>query len=132
MSTSYIELDVMYEALTELDFYSRFISVSSNIHNLKLLEGETMPDLTIIQNKCNEIRPSVYSKYAFKYLRTERNKLLTNSDKYIISDFPHPTEEVKQAWISYRQTLRDLPSTATPELDGNGNLTNVTWPTQPS
>ena len=132
MSTNYIELDVMYEALTELDFYSRFISVTSNIHNLKLLEGETMPDLTIIQNKCNEIRPSVYSKYAFKYLRTERNKLLTNSDKYIISDFPHPTEEVKQAWISYRQTLRDLPSTATPELDGNGNLTNVTWPTQPS
>jgi len=27
--------------------------------------------------------------------------------------------------------LRDLPNTATPELDEYGNLTNVTWPEKP-
>lgn len=132
MNTSEIELDVMYEALTELDFYSRFIFISFNIHNLQLHEGETMPDLTIIQNKCNEIRPSVYSKYALKYLREERNKKLFNTDCRIVADFPHPSEEVKQAWITYRQELRDLPANTSPQLDSNGELTNVTWPTPPS
>ena len=32
---------------------------------------------------------------------------------------------------TYRKALRDLPSTASPELDGNGDLTGVTWPTKP-
>lgn len=132
MNTNDIELDVMCQALTELDFYSRFVYVS-NIQNLKLHEGETMPDLTIIQNKCNEIRPSVYSKYALKYLRQERDNKLLETDKYTsIPDWPHPSEEVKQAWITYRQALRDLPTTSTPQLDENGKLTNVTWPTPPS
>jgi len=31
----------------------------------------------------------------------------------------------------YRKALRDLPSTASPELDEDGNLTGVTWPTNP-
>jgi hypothetical protein len=30
-----------------------------------------------------------------------------------------------QAQIDYRQALRDLPETADPQLDENGNLTNV-------
>ena len=47
-------------------------------------------------------------------------------------DYIHPSEEVKQAWITYRQALRDLPSTSTPQLDTNDKLTNVTWPTPPS
>ena len=32
----------------------------------------------------------------------------------------------------YRQALRDLPSSTSPTLDEQGNLTNVTWPTKPS
>jgi len=68
----------------------------------------------------------------FRLLREKRNKKLFDSDYRIIADFPHPSEEVKQAWITYRQELRDLPSNSTPSLDDNGELTNVTWPTQPS
>ena len=68
-----------------------------------------------------------------KQLREERDKKLLETDKYTsIPDWPHSSEEVKQAWITYRQELRDLPATATPQLDENGNLTNVTWPTPPS
>ena len=33
-----------------------------------------------------------------------------------------------QAQLNYRQTLRDLPSVAEPQLDQNGQLTNVTCP----
>ena len=40
----------------------------------------------------------------------------------------------QSAWASYRQSLRDLPSSATPKLDSYGDLdlTSVTWPTKPS
>ena len=65
-------------------------------------------------------------------LREERNKKLFNTDCRIVADFPHPSEEVKQAWITYRQELRDLPANADPSLDENGELINITWPTPPS
>jgi hypothetical protein len=38
----------------------------------------------------------------------------------------------KDLWATYRQSLRDLPSTATPSLTEKKILTNVTWPTKPS
>ena len=31
----------------------------------------------------------------------------------------------------YRKALRDLPSTATPDVDDKLKLINVTWPTKP-
>ena len=34
-------------------------------------------------------------------------------------------------WRIYRQALRDLPSTSSPELDDSEQLTNVIWPTKP-
>ena len=66
------------------------------------------------------------------FLRYERDKLLLNTDKYIIRDWPHASDTKKQEWLAYRQALRDLPSNQTPQLDSDGMLTNVTWPTPPS
>jgi len=57
-------------------------------------------------------------------LRTIRNELLFRSDWMAVSD-----RVMTQAQIDYRQALRDLPETADPQLDENGQLTNVTWPT---
>ena len=56
-------------------------------------------------------------------LRKERNKLLTQTDKYATIDFPHGSEAAKQAWLDYRQALRDLPANTTAE--------NPTWPIAP-
>jgi hypothetical protein len=69
---------------------------------------------------------NVYKKEKLKEtLRIERNKLLKSSDQYTIPDWPHPTPEAKQAWLDYRQTLRDLPAnTADPE--------NPVWPQAPN
>jgi len=74
---------------------------------------------------------TIENEMSFKLLREERNLLLDKTDKYVVIDYPHPSEEVKQAWFIYRQELRDLPATATPQLDNNDELTNVTWPTPP-
>ena len=43
-------------------------------------------------------------------IRRFRNEILKSTDKYIVADYPHPTEEARQAWLDYRQALRDLPS----------------------
>jgi len=56
-------------------------------------------------------------------LRFIRNELLAQSDWMAVSD-----RTMTQAQIDYRQALRDLPETADPQLDEQGNLTNVTWP----
>ena len=59
-----------------------------------------------------------------KLLRLLRNQRLDESDKYVTVDFPHPTSEVRQAWLNYRRALRDLPAnTEDPE--------NPVWPTPP-
>ena len=61
-----------------------------------------------------------------RLLREERNRTLLETDWRFRSDLT-PSQE----WIDYCQALRDLPSTASPELDENGQLINVTWPTKP-
>ena len=61
-----------------------------------------------------------------KHLRVERNRRLAVTDWMANKDVTLPA-----AWKTYRQALRDLPSTATPKIE-NGNLINLTWPEEPS
>ena len=58
---------------------------------------------------------------AAKNVRTERNQKLTSSDWTQLADNTANTS----AWATYRQALRDLPST-------EGFPHNITWPTKPS
>jgi hypothetical protein len=69
---------------------------------------------------------------AIKKFREERNALLDKSDKYMTLDYPHRLELDIQNWKDYRQALRDLPRTARPTLDEDGNLTGVEWPPIPT
>jgi hypothetical protein len=58
-------------------------------------------------------------------LRTKRNTVLDQSDKYATIDYPHATPEKKQEWLDYRQALRDLPSVTE-------DPANPVWPTAPT
>ena len=69
---------------------------------------------------------------AIKQFREERNALLDKSDKYMTLDYPHRLELDIQNWKDYRRALRDLPRTARPTLDEDGNLTGVEWPPIPT
>tara|TARA_B110000483_G_C17853740_1_gene411440 strand:- start:175 stop:534 length:360 start_codon:yes stop_codon:yes gene_type:complete len=69
---------------------------------------------------------------AIKQFREERNALLDKSDKYVTPDYPHRLELDIQNWTDYRRALRDLPTTARPTLDEDGNLTGVEWPVAPT
>jgi len=67
----------------------------------------------------------VDEEHVLKNIRYQRNILLDKTDKYIVADFPHPTPEAKQAWLDYRQALRDLPSVTE-------DLENPIWPSPPT
>lgn len=69
---------------------------------------------------------------AIDLLREYRNVLLNLTDRYILPDFPHDSDAIKQSWIIYRQSLRDLPSNSTPSFDTDGSLTGVIWPIDPN
>jgi len=69
------------------------------------------------------------SDIALAWVRMHRNGLLENCDWEITKALE--TESDATALKEYRQALRDLPSTASPSLNENENLTGVEWPTKP-
>ena len=64
-----------------------------------------------------------------RLLRLERDRKLATCDWRASSDLT-----LTDAWKTYRQSLRDLPASATPTLnsDGSLNMSSVTFPTEPS
>tara|TARA_B100000902_G_C27139523_1_gene827859 strand:- start:79 stop:450 length:372 start_codon:yes stop_codon:yes gene_type:complete len=92
-----------------------------------LEEGVSMPTKKEVEDKIAELDAAE----PMKLLREERDAKLLSTDWTQNPDVP---TETKTKWQTYRQALRDLPSTADPKLDTQGNLisTSITWPTKPS
>jgi hypothetical protein len=67
---------------------------------------------------------------AWRQFREKRTNMLRATDPLVLPDYPHPSEETRTAWITYRQKLRDSTVTANPEVDNSNNLT-AEWPTPP-
>ena len=58
-------------------------------------------------------------------IRTERNRLLTDSDWVVVNaKAEHPTASIPSDWVDYRTELRDITKQSDPD--------NITWPTKPS
>ena len=83
----------------------------------------TRPSDDQIKDKVQELQ----NAEPMRLLREERNRKLAETDWRASSDLTLSSE-----WSTYRQALRDLPSTATPKLYDDGNLKNVTWPDEPT
>ena len=96
-----------------------------NWSNLKFENGDLGDlDQSLIEKELEKI----YTDMAYQHLRRERDNLLSKSDWMSFSDSPTMSNQ----WKTYRQALRDLPETESPNLDENGNLTGVTWPNKPT
>lgn len=91
-----------------------------------LAEENDEPDVRNLR-VANEKKDSL-----FQDIRIERDMLLTKSDWTQFPDSPLTTEQ-KTSWATYRQELRDFPSTF---LDDNDDLLvtilTPTWPTEPT
>ena len=111
-----------HKAIYEL--YPECIGITDGVGafdpNNKLIEI----DENLVANKILELR----NAEPMRLLREERNRKLAETDWKDLPSYPGTDQE---EWRTYRQSLRDLPSTASPELDENGQLSNVTWPTKP-
>tara|TARA_R100000458_G_C8070244_1_gene109369 strand:- start:121 stop:480 length:360 start_codon:yes stop_codon:yes gene_type:complete len=92
---------------------------------LKYNGGDTAPT----ESEINAELTRLTNAEPMRLLRLERNKRLSTCDWRASSDLTLP-----DAWKTYRQSLRDLPASSNPKVDGNGNLdmTSVTFPTEPN
>ena len=112
-----------FEVVTDFVGIENICNGPSNgpISKIKFIDGfVNIPTESEIQAKIAELQAAE----PLRLLRKQRNQLLQQSDWMAVSD-----RVMTQAQIDYRQALRDLPATADPQLDENGQLTNVTWPT---
>jgi hypothetical protein len=102
------------------------------LYYYQLENHQVSSQIPIIKHSGKEILPTEpefadrWAAEPLRQLRQQRNQLLAQSDWMALSD-----RTMTQAQIDYRQALRDLPATAEPQLDKDGNLTNVTWPERP-
>ena len=98
-------------------------SVSHNFtwESLTFTEGHEKPPKEEFERRYQELLDGI----PMQKLRETRNTLLDQSDKYSSADYPHKTDDIRQAWLEYRQALRDLPANTT-------DAENPTWPTRPN
>jgi len=99
------------------------ITTAENLSDYVYHDGQTPPTEEAIQAKLTELQ----NAEPMRVLREERNRKLAKTDWRASSDLTLSSE-----WSTYRQALRDLPANSTPTLDSDGNLQNVTWPSEPS
>jgi len=62
----------------------------------------------------------LFAAFRLGELREERNRLLQETDHWVLSD----TTDATSQQLSYRQALRDITDSAT-------SLSDVSWPTKP-
>jgi len=94
------------------------------------LSGVTLTDGSTLLFTFDDVlakKTELQNAEPMRLLRLDRDSKLSETDWWCCSDRT-PT----QAQLDYRTALRDLPSTASPSLDENGQLTGVTWPTKPT
>ena len=93
--------------------------------------SKTKPTLEDLQSKVTALDAAE----PMKRLRYERDRLLTECD-WVVTKAAETGVAETDAWKTYRQALRDLPSTQTPEMEAEPTtqlgIKNVTWPTKPS
>ena len=114
-----------YYGLKSLKPNKQYVWRGTDYSGLKWLESDTPPTESEIDAEVTRLN----NAEPMRLLRVQRNKLLAACDWRASSDLTLST-----AWKTYRQSLRDLPATASPKLDANGNLdmSSVTFPTEPS
>jgi hypothetical protein len=108
---------MQHEAIYAL--YSNVVSISGSDADAvaKDADGNTVSwDASAVATKEAEL----LAAYKLDELRTERNRLIAETDWWDMSDTPTMTE----AQITYRQALRDI-------TDSYSSLDDVVWPEKP-
>ena len=115
----------VYSALQSLKPTSKYSWVGTDYSGLTWISSDTKPTESEIDAEVTRLT----NAEPMKLLREERNIRLAATDWRASSDLT-----LADTWKTYRQSLRDLPASASPKLDTDGNLdmSSVTVPTEPS
>ena len=113
------------EALMVWKPNSEYSLSGTTYSGLVWISSDTKPTESEVSAKITELN----NAEPMRLLRVERDRLLTACDWRASSDLT-----LADSWKTYRQSLRDLPASASPKLDSDGNLdmSSVTFPTEPS
>ena len=101
---------MIYEALRELCPNCDYL-----VENNETIEWNSAPELRPSDEEIQKKVDELTAKLPMTQLRRRRDMLLSACDYKMVSDYKHTD---KQAWIDYRQSLRDLPQTIT-DIKGN-------------
>ena len=114
-----------HSALKSLKPSSQYVWFGFDYSNLNWISSDSKPTESAIDAELTKLT----NAEPMRLLRVERDRLLTACDWRASSDLTLST-----AWKTYRQSLRDLPATASPKVDSDGNLdmSSVTFLTEPS
>ncbi len=117
------------EAIEAINSSAKFMIEGDSVDNITWLEGTTPIAKSDIEAKMTALT----SPKASAALRFERNLRLSECDWTRMDDNGLSSSK-KTEWATYRQALRDLPASANPtiNIDGELNLSSVTWPSEPS
>ena len=114
------------EPTSETEFNAMFRKVTGSDSNGSAIESDDPADWGVTWSQVSAKKTELVNGEPMRLLRVERDRRLADTDWWAMSDRTMTTDQT-----TYRQALRDLPASATPSLDSNGNLTGVTWPTKP-
>ena len=117
------------EAIQSLKPDKQWSWIGTDYSGLQWLDSGTAPTESEIDAEVTRLN----NAEPMRLLRAERDRLLTACD-WVITMHKELGTNIPAAWKTYRQALRDLPTSASPSLNSFGNLdmTSVTWPTEPS
>lgn len=110
------------EEIADAGFTGPYEIPEFNLNTQKLIwNSETLSySIEELPNQTTQITEELL----WSRLREERNFRLSSTDWIVLEDSPF-TEEKKVEWKTYRQSLRDLPSTIINITD------NILWPEEP-
>ena len=112
---------LLYQTIHNMGFESKVIRFDITWDSIEVVEGYEKPPKEAFEAKLQEL----IDAQPLKKLRTKRNTILEQSDRYAINDYPHSNLAKQQEWLDYRQALRDLPSVTE-------DPANPVWPTAPT
>jgi|TARA_R100000482_G_scaffold102546_1_gene45544 hypothetical protein len=117
----------IFDALVSLKPNTEWAWTGTDYSGLDWQDSSTKPTETELNNELTRLN----NAEPMRLLRVERDRLLTACDWTQSRDI---TLSNDADWKTYRQALRDLPASASPKLDTDGNLdmSSVTFPTEPS
>ena len=116
------------EPTNESEFNQYFVKIIGSTNDNMAIESTNPSDFGVTWSQVETKLTELQNVEPMRLLREKRDILLRETDW---TQYRDVTLSNDSDWQTYRQSLRDLPSTSSPELDDNGQLSNVTWPTKP-